>query len=65
MIQQRLETLLIVKTVNNLSGCNTIGQSHEQLNIKAVKTLHHGSSSHVPLKKELKSFKWAGYRSGI
>jgi hypothetical protein len=49
--------MLIVKTVNELSGFNKIEQSHEQVNIKAMKTLQHGRRSHVHFKMELIIFK--------
>jgi hypothetical protein len=50
MIQQGPESLLIVRTVNDLSGFIKIEKSHEQLNIEVMKTLYHGRSSHVTMK---------------
>ena len=66
MIQEELESLLIVKTANDISGFNKTEQSHEELNIKAMKTLHHGRRGHVRLKMELQTFKtfsWGKFRN--
>jgi hypothetical protein len=57
MMQQGLESLLITKTVKDLSGFNKIEQSHEEPNMKAMKALHNGRRGHVPLKMELQTFK--------